>query len=403
MSIRSLSRPRPVIAAALALLALLFLPRVARAQTEEMLHRRDGTVVKGVLVALEEDGRKVRYQENGQEGIAALDDLLPESAYRARRHFIDPASGAAHYDLGLFCLEKSLFYLARKEFTEAARLDPALAPRVEARTRELEELAAAEKLDLARKRVAEKSEEAARVILRSLLKSAPESVAAKEAQALLAQLEGQAAPAGAAGAAGGVPAPIPGPGGGANPAKAGAEAGGAAAAAPDDKAKEGARKPLDKKAQKKADILKDIGQKAERDLLAGRQAYYEGLDNDGDGAFTRAQQAYDKAEALYARAREGFSGLVTESDADDEKKAADERVAEIDDRLVRLYLARGHLEAAQLNLSAAARYANKALRIDEENRWALMLRQKVTEQRMERGIRGRTSPEPTKTPGATGG
>jgi parallel beta-helix repeat protein len=82
---------------------------------------------------------KGRIQSVEKKEIKSEEIYRPQELYLVKLREIDQASAHDHYELGLFCLENSLFSEAEKEFKVAQQLDNSYKVKVEEKLREIEE------------------------------------------------------------------------------------------------------------------------------------------------------------------------------------------------------------------------------------------------------------------------
>src|SRR5215210_8553488 len=119
------------------ILALLAAPAFAQdKKPDDVLQKKDGGIVVGRITKLDADWVEIVVSGEKEPRKLFLKDLYPSSVYRIRLDRIDKNNADARMALGEFCMTNSLYFLATKEFDEAARLDKAVEDKAKKRREE---------------------------------------------------------------------------------------------------------------------------------------------------------------------------------------------------------------------------------------------------------------------------
>src|ERR1051325_11392930 len=105
-------------------------------KADDVLQKKDGGIVVGKIQKLDSDWVEILVANEKEPRKIALRDLYSSSVYRIRLDRIDKNNAEARMALGEFCMTNSLFFLATREFDEAARLDNSLADKAKKRREE---------------------------------------------------------------------------------------------------------------------------------------------------------------------------------------------------------------------------------------------------------------------------
>src|SRR5438105_3803186 len=92
-------------------------------QPDDVLQKKDGGIVVGRITKLDNDWVEIQVAGEKEARKVSLKDLYPSNVYRIRLDRIDKNSAEARMALGEFCMTNNLYFLATREFDEAARLD----------------------------------------------------------------------------------------------------------------------------------------------------------------------------------------------------------------------------------------------------------------------------------------
>ncbi|MCR4318063.1 MAG: hypothetical protein NUW37_17095 [Planctomycetes bacterium] len=363
---------------ALVLLASIFFTEVRA----EELYTADGNKFDADIITMLDDDTVVLRVE-GEDIEIDFTALAKESVYLVRLHFVDPANALERYNLGLFCFENDLYYLARREFRAARNLDPEMSPLIDNRLAEMSEEQAKERFGLAMAKVEDGDLASARILLETLLAEFPDTSTAADARSVMTMIDRRQGVVGAQ----------QNPAAGQNPPAAQAQApAGAQNQTPQD---QNAARPRSAREQREEDSrvaeIQTTLERCDELIELSRQKYREGLLFDAETQTSRAVASYREAEQALQVVIQGCSRVLRI--ATTAETASIDRANTLGDsaerRLVNVYLSLANLYAGDKNIDEAHRYVNMALAIDETNEWALRLRHLVTEHRMQRSVRER--------------
>lgn len=178
-----------------ALLVAVLAARLLHAQTIEL---RSGEVLIGRVV--EVGPVEIRVEVGFPEpktNTLPRSDIDPESLYVILAARSDPGSAAAHLALADAAAKMELPAHAIAEYREAARIDPSLKARSEARIVQLRGRIAEDLLGDAREAVEEGRNAAARLLLSTILSKYADTAAGREANRLLNEMTAKASSDGA--------------------------------------------------------------------------------------------------------------------------------------------------------------------------------------------------------------
>jgi hypothetical protein len=314
------------------LLMLLALPAAAQdKKPDDVLQKKDGGIIVGRITKL--DAEWVEILVNGEKDPrkVALRDLYPSSVYRIRLDRIDRNNAEARMALGEFCMSNNLYFLATREFDEAARLDKAVEEKAKKRREEAHSEDARSRFEDAKRLASEKKYDEANKTCQLLVEKYSDTPYFDEAKKLIAKVAEDIA-----------------------------------------KENEAKKKQLEEKKdekEKKAAALKEnqekdvVGKTAEL-IDEGGKLWLEGLEGEIKN-ITKAQNAWKNAEVALVTAHRNVEYLLKSNDLETIKRAKDfER--QIDALLVKVYFRLGRMWAVELSYPNALEWLNKAMKVPHD-------------------------------------
>jgi len=346
---------------ALALIPVLF---PALLQEDVLQLKDDGSGERKILVGkvLAMTDASIEFQDRKQGKMTLPMELVePYSVYRIKESRIDPKSGAAHLELGEWCMTTAMHVTAIREFTLARQWDPSLASKADERIRAAQEEDARGKLEEARRHILAKRYDAAASLLSYIMRNYPDTSfgerareeSDKVAEAIRSEIED----------------------------------------------KEKMLEAEKKEGEKKEEEAKTEGvQKTLREVLLAleeaKKAFADGLLWEAKDNLTQTRKSWENAERSLDRARLTLQPLLKSTDPAVVKEA--ERLEkELVDWLVRVTWRLGRNYAEQLSYGEAVRYLNQATALPHDavtDELINRLMVTITELRMRQRASGSTGP-----------
>lgn len=329
--------PRTFLALVLCLVAL-----ASPAWAADVLQMKDGKLVPGKVVALDDDG--VTFApESGGEMRVAWDTVVPLSRYDLWQSTLAADDGAGRVKLAKWAVTEDLFVYARRELVKAKglgypgpeKLDELIAQvdREEADTAlaDTDSLVAAGELEKALERV------------KGYLKVAPPGAEADRVRAkvpdILARIESRDA---------------------------------------QEKESEAARKKAEKEGKLKDWIERNLAAAKKTQEAAGERAA-AGFADLAKGNQTRARDGLDAAEAGFQDARTVYRRVKKAAGAGEVADRCDTEIKDCDRRTVQVLIRWGRMEVDNKAWKRASPIVDRGLRIDPVDRELLELRRRIDE------------------------
>ena len=314
----------------------------AFAATKEEVILRDGTTGMVEVVETAPDSITVKFKTEQVEGQTKLMAIRvdPSNFYDIRRRYME-STAENHIQLAMFCIENGLFNRGKHQVEAAKAIDPEILDKIGADPQLMEKIAA-RFLSSARGHEKSGNLELAHEIACRVATKFPETKAADEARAWLAELEAK----------------------------------GEAQHAEKEKARE-ERIAGEEKEERKAELKKQekVLKPIRKTMEKGRKLNAAGLQEKSQ---SKARSAYDKAAAAFVSALGAIERETKKAGDDTDLVAA---LADLDKEArgdaVEAYLNAGNVELGRSSLPAALKYADKALAVDPESSAAKAFQQSV--------------------------
>ena len=315
------------------LLALLAaLPAAAQdKKPDDVLQKKDGGIVVGRITKLDNDWVEILANGEKEPRKVALRDLYPSSVYRIRLDRIDKNSAEARLALGEFCMSNGLYFLATREFDEAARLDKGIEEKAKKRREEAHSEDARSRFEDAKRLAAEKKYDEANKNCQAIVEKYSDTPYFDEAKKLISKIA-------------------------------------------EDIANENAAKKaqLEGKKDEKEKKVAALKENQEKDLVAktadlideGGKLWLEGLEGEIKN-ITKAQTAWKSAEIALLTAHRNVEYLLRSNDLETIKRAKDSE-RQIDVLLVKVYFRLGRMWAVELSYPNALEWLNKAMKVPHD-------------------------------------
>jgi tetratricopeptide (TPR) repeat protein len=299
---------------------------------DDVLQKKDGGIVVGKIQKLDNDWVEILVNGEKESRKIALRDLYPSSVYRIRLDRIDKNNAEARMALGEFCMTNSLYFMATREFDEAARLDKSFEEKAKKRREEAHSEDARAKFEDAKRFASEKKYDEVNKTCQLLVEKYSDTPYFDEAKKLIAKVAEDIA-----------------------------------------KENEARRKAIEDKKEEKEKKAAAVKENQEKDILTkttdliddGNKLWLEGLDGEIKN-ITRAERAWKAAELALLNAHKNVEYLLKSNDLETIKRAKDfER--QIDTVLAKVYFRLGRMYAVELNYPNALEWLNKAMKVPHDD------------------------------------
>lgn len=318
-------------------------------QQQDVLVYKNGDVMAGKILKVDADGVEFKFEKGGS-GIVPFEDLEPNAAFAIKLKALDPKSAAARTALAEFARAHKLFSQAIEQFEAAKALEPASGADLDSKIESVKAQDAQSKLADATALMAKGELEKAGKPLKYVIEHYAQTAFGKQAEELLTQLASMIEAK--------------------NQKKAEQLA----------KAKEA----LEAKNEKLREALEKAAMAtALAHIEDGKKFWGDGLDQEGAGAYAKAQQAWLSSVDRFMLAAGEIADLVKSNDIEMIKQAK-ALGPEISQWLVRAYVALGQMHATSGTYPEAIKWLNQAIKIDPDHAQANALKLEVTKAQLQK-------------------